>query len=958
MAAKDDDLIELAGTILDGTPVDWDVEHTGPAADADLIGELRVLSELAHVHRSLHASDGARDHPALGGRDPSALPRWGQLLLLEPVGRGSFGEVFRAWDTQLEREVALKLIDAADHASGSAIEEGRLLARIRHPNVLAVHGAERIGSQIGIWTEFIHGHTLEEALAAEGLFSPAAAAAIGVEICAALSAVHDAGLLHRDVKAQNVMRENGGRIVLMDFGAGAEHGPQSTQRRAIAGTPLYLAPELLDGGSPTPQTDVYSVGVLLFHLLTNAFPVPGESLDRVADRHRHHERLQLPTLRPDTPLEFAAIVARATDPDPAQRFTSIDALARELTAFLAPAAPGAVYRLFHVVPGTSVAAAILVLTVGSAGGLWLRAHRQPAARETASARAMTMRRVDTPPMGLMRAGTPSQDGRLYANVDADLNPIVFDLESGTARRVSRNGQPDDHGEFSAISPDGRQVVYSWWNAAGQMHDLRIAAAGSDEPRILVPPTRDVQLAPVEWSHDGSALLCLMIEPHGRFQGALVSVPSGELHVVSDFGSSQPQHITLSADGRFVAYDAPSAPGSSQHDIFIQAVDGSSPRVAVAHPSDDVSPVWTPDGGRLLFLSNRSGTYDAWYIEVVNGAPVSEPAVLVRNVGQVSIAGFTAAGALYYWRRDGDMDVFTRALAAGAGGASERVLSRVEGVNSAPGWSADGRFFGYLSRRGLGTSAPQTVLVVHPLYGGPERELPIPLSVVSPTAIHWSPDGREVLVGAQDGSGYKGAFVVEVDSGRVVPGVIVPEASPNGIRASHWWIDGRSIAYISGGRIRVRDRGSNNDRVVFDSASEPHHLRIDDFEVSPDHAALAVSGWRDDANPAENVLLVSPLGGPASEVMRTVSPDLMALQAWTPDNRALLVTRRDPRTKSPHALWEVSLDGTRRDTGIRIPGFTHINRLQIDPRGDRIAFTADQVRWDLWVMEHFLPEPRQ
>src|SRR5262249_34888359 len=154
--------------------------------DPTLIDQLQLLSHLADVHRPQPIPTD-RQHPALAGIDTSGLPRWGHLLLLERVGSGSFGDVFRAWDTRLEREVALKLTDAASPVV--AIEEGRLLARVRHPNVVAVYGAERLGSHIGIWTEFIHGKTLEQLLW-DGPFLATEATAIGAEVCSALSAVH------------------------------------------------------------------------------------------------------------------------------------------------------------------------------------------------------------------------------------------------------------------------------------------------------------------------------------------------------------------------------------------------------------------------------------------------------------------------------------------------------------------------------------------------------------------------------------------------------------------------------------------------------------------------------------------------------------------------------------------------------------------------------------------------
>ena len=197
---------------------------------------------------------------------------WGHLRVLECIGRGAFGEVYRAWETRLDREVALKLLRAhVDDASPpSVIEEGRLLARVRHPNVVTIHGAERIDGRIGLWMEFVKGRTLEQALREGTRFTEQEVARIGVELCGAVSAVHAAGLVHRDIKAQNVMMAEDARLVLMDFGTGLEL--RSASETPVAGTPLYLSPEVLAGGPATVQSDVYSIGVLLYHLLTNRFP--------------------------------------------------------------------------------------------------------------------------------------------------------------------------------------------------------------------------------------------------------------------------------------------------------------------------------------------------------------------------------------------------------------------------------------------------------------------------------------------------------------------------------------------------------------------------------------------------------------------------------------------------------------------------------------------------------------
>src|SRR5262252_4512974 len=147
------------------------------------------------------------------------MSRWGALECRRKIARGSFGTVYLAWDPTLEREVALKVLQAANR-SHTVIQEGRLLARVRHPNVVTVYGIDEYEGTVGLWMEWVEGLTLTQVLTARGLLGGHEAALIGVDVCRALAAVHKAGLLHRDIKAQNVMREAGGRVVLMDFGAG------------------------------------------------------------------------------------------------------------------------------------------------------------------------------------------------------------------------------------------------------------------------------------------------------------------------------------------------------------------------------------------------------------------------------------------------------------------------------------------------------------------------------------------------------------------------------------------------------------------------------------------------------------------------------------------------------------------------------------------------------------------
>ena len=340
MAADPARLIALAEAVADGRMLNWDAAEsdTHTEQELELVRELRMLAGLADAHRTIvgeFAADGTSEISDSPGH-------WGPLEVRERLGAGAFGSVYRAWDPRLAREVALKLLHVErlyDKTAPAVIEEGRLLARVRHPHVISVYGADQFEGRVGIWMEFIRGLTLEDVLRQHGVFGAREATSIGMDLCAALAAVHQVNLVHRDVKASNVMREEGGRIVLMDFGAGQELS--RTNGRSMAGTPACMAPELFENGRATPQSDLYSLGVLLFRIVSGEYPVPGRTSEAVRAAHRGGEQRRLIDLRPDLPTQFVQVVERALARDPAQRFRTAGDMAAALTrVFPAPDADG------------------------------------------------------------------------------------------------------------------------------------------------------------------------------------------------------------------------------------------------------------------------------------------------------------------------------------------------------------------------------------------------------------------------------------------------------------------------------------------------------------------------------------------------------------------------------------------------------------------------------------------
>lgn len=358
---ESDRLLDLAGAASDGAEVDWGREEEGCPGEGErsLVRALGFLALVLGEHRRLHGAGGL----------PAPARTWGPLEILEVIGQGAFGTVYRARDPRLDRPVALKLRPAHPGSAESLVAEGRLMARVRHPNVAAVHGADLHDGRVGLWMELVEGPTLAQVIRERGPMGAREAVAAGLELCAALAAVHAAGLVHGDVKPQNVVRGAGGRLVLMDFGSGRDLLREARRSEGeVSGTPLFMAPEVLAGGTKTVRSDLYSLGAVLFHLLTGRYPVEAGSVEGLRSAHAEGRTRPIRDLRPDIPAPLAACVGRALARDPEARFGSAGDLERALLDSLRGTA-GARRRLSRP---AAVAAALAATAALVAVDVWLR----------------------------------------------------------------------------------------------------------------------------------------------------------------------------------------------------------------------------------------------------------------------------------------------------------------------------------------------------------------------------------------------------------------------------------------------------------------------------------------------------------------------------------------------------------------------------------------------------------
>src|SRR4051812_41184893 len=257
--------------------------------------------------------------------------------------------VYRAHDRLLEREVALKVLHAQFTADKDYVErfrrEARSVAQLSHPNIVTVIDRGEQDDRQFIVFEYVKGENLKTLVQRVGPLPEQDAVRLALQTARALGFAHDKGLVHRDVKPQNVLLNGDGQAKVTDFGIARSLDVQGglTQTGTVMGTSDYIAPEQARGSKVDAQSDIYSLGAMLYELLTGEVPFPGDNFVAVAMRHINEPPPSVRERRPDVSPRLDAVIRRAMAKEPGDRFASMDELCAELNACLGPetAASGA-----------------------------------------------------------------------------------------------------------------------------------------------------------------------------------------------------------------------------------------------------------------------------------------------------------------------------------------------------------------------------------------------------------------------------------------------------------------------------------------------------------------------------------------------------------------------------------------------------------------------------------------
>jgi serine/threonine protein kinase/dipeptidyl aminopeptidase/acylaminoacyl peptidase len=833
--------------------------------------------------------------------------------------------------------------------------------------------------------------------------------ALFIQVCNAVQHAHQKGVIHRDIKPSNVMvtRQDGAPVPkVIDFGIAKATDRRLTEKTLftryahIIGTPAYMSPEQAELGATEVdiRTDVYSLAVLLYELLTGATPFGQERLRQVGYLEMQQiictEEPTRPSSKIQTSDAAAATVAahRATTPSLLKkllrreldwivmkglekkrhrRYATAGELAADIQRHLKhepvhAVAPSVSYRLSKFARRNRLAVAMVALATGATlvgatvakYAIW-GSGSLPGKVEHAA--GMRQRHVwDAPPNSSLFGGI-SRDGRYLSYVDWTMgNLAACDLTTKMNWQVTTNTDPtwktsDGSNEGSVISPDGKQIVYSWLNhSLPEFYDLRVIDTDGANMHVLYhDPNAVFCIIPYDFSPDGKEVLAYFSDADAdlvddktgkRFRKGylvLVSVVDGSVRTLKTWRRrGLPKGASFSPDGRYVAFDLEHEDDPTRYDIFLMDLDNGGETALIEHPANDRLCGWAPNSQRVVFTSDRSSRRDLWMIGVAAGLPQGQPQKLIGQFNGSPI-GFTADGSLYYQVGTMASNVYVATLdPAGLRFETEPELasSQFVGCTTMGEWSPDGRLLAY---RVSHSRFSRGALAVCSVETSQERVV-LPASFFRAGAgmvgLCWSPDGRSLLLFGEPREGKPGLYTVDVQTGAAASAASLRDGR---MRLAVWAPDGKAIYTRSPRGIGRVDLATGQETELYRGGGLTLGL-----DVSPDGRWLAFFQ-------GEASLVVMPsAGGELRDVAHLDENEVNdglrhVFVTWTPDGERLLFPKRQKE------LWQVNVDtGAQQQIGA-VPG--DLVNVAMHPNGRQIALTVQQGGSALWVMENFLPD---
>jgi len=783
----------------------------------------------------------------------------GHYRIVRKIGAGGMGVVYQAEDTTLGRQVALKILPPALSGDDDRLvrfaREARAVAALNHPNIVTVHSVEESGGVHFITMELVKGKMLAELLPRQG-FALDTFFEMAIPLADAVSAAHQQGIAHRDLKPANIMVSDDGRIKVLDFGLakgmdgepGIVGGPTQSATAAglTVGTPAYMSPEQAQGERVDTRSDIFSLGIVFYEMLTGRRPFDGGNAASVISAILRDTPPPVNELQPRVPRALARLVERCLAKRPLDRFQSaldlrhtLEEVKQDVESGDAVPASGAVRATRRPIAKPAAAIGVVAVLAIAAFGLFRRSDGD--SQGTSLPQLRNPVRVASA-LDILRYPAWSPDGQrlAYESGVGNLNNSdiwVAQPGGGEAVNLTRDSAANDR--RPSWSPSGREIAFLS-NRDGDWGVYVVAAIGGSPRKVLAMPGLNAagnSFSAPQWARDGSHLFVAANENNRNFIIDLVLATLESTRIaLPEHPSPRRWDLSIRPDGGRFAYVEAAGGGPELSRLWTVDASGKQPIPLSDGMTNVWSPSWSNDGRRIFYASNRGGIMDLWQqVMTVEGTPIGDPIAVTSGLDLRSAAFSPDGTRLAYsvggrmagiWRvpiladrpatwsdamqviserayiefadvspdgkqlavssdRRGNQDLFV--LPASGGEMTPLTTDPAPDWN--PRWSPDGTQIAFYAYR----SGNRDIWVM-PARGGPARQL------TSDPAIDWYPtwspdDGREIAFVSQRG-GETGIWVVAATGGEP-RGVATTGGIGTGVE---WSADGQWLAYLRQGKL--------------------------------------------------------------------------------------------------------------------------------------------------------------
>jgi Tol biopolymer transport system component len=866
--------------------------------------------------------------------------------IIETLGRGGMGQVYRVYDKKIEGEVALKVIKPEIASSEKTIErfrnELKLAREISHRNICRMYDLNEENGTYFITMEYVPGENLKSFIRRSELLSIGKTIRIAKQICEGLAEAHRKKVIHRDLKSSNIMIDNEGNARIMDFGIARSIGPKDiTDSGMRIGTPEYMSPEQADGRETDHRSDIYSFGIILYEMLTGQLPFEGDTSSIIVARHKREKPENPKTLNTQIPDALNRLVLKCLEKTAEMRYLSAESILHELEDIeegittvekevpkRKPITAKEITVSFSV---KKILIPVLVVVVFAAAVfLWVYLTKTPPPEKASP--------IERQITYVGNAYTPaiSPDGKFMAYVAREFpsthKVMIQDLISGHSLEV-----------FQALkcrnlhwTPDSAEV--SFWA------ELK----GAEEGAFIVPRLgRSVRpfeaMEKLDWSPDGSRYATCSedskeITIAHKITGESMSIPLlWPFQWIENIGWSPKGNLlfvmTSDEDDRFAIWSV-SLDGTQQNKVFEEEI------------YDLGSPFWSPQGDAIYFTRVGEQHDEIWkaHISPETGKPIRDPSLVLGGLRAGKIMSIANDGKLLLYARENQFSNIWLATVTEKGEPGTVRTDQVTSgtfFDSCPNISPDGRFVTFT--RGFGKK--HNIYVV-PITGGDPQQITFLDSFNFYPS--WSPDGKEIAFTSAKGGKAK-VWKVNARGG-----------APHQFRDTEASAQAFQLTWAPGPNILYQTSGNKNFHMLDPETGEEMPLMIDDTVTSVHSAQFSPDGKK-----------------VAAFVFRTSSPSGISVFdledesffnlydgggdpiGWSFDNQWIYLSdfeaedvriiKISARTGESEVLFSLSTSPLR---GQSIP-----YQVRMGPDEKHFVFPANRSQSDVWMIENFDPDIR-